>query len=93
MDNRLKKSFEKLADLAKKSVKERRRFDILNENYYGFTYSDCEFSIDPDSPQASFCDDDQIIDTLDYGTGDLQFKEYDKRMMKAKCIIESHLSK
>jgi len=92
MDNRLKKSFEKLAELAKESIKERRRFDILNENYYGFTYGDCEFSIDEECPQASFCDDDEIIDTLDYGTNDIQFEEYDRRMMKAKRIIESHLS-
>lgn len=32
------------------------------------------------------------VQTLDYGTNDLQFEEYDKRMIKAKCIIESNLS-
>lgn len=82
--NDVKKLYNRLAVLAKKIKRESKKFDELCKEHYGFVYQECSFSIDPNLPQLSFCDDDAIIDTLDYGTDSLPFKEFDKKMELAK---------
>ena len=86
--NRIEKAYNKLADLAQKQQKSRQQFDLLSESHYGFSYCDCDFSINDN--QINFCDDDEIVDTLDYGTDKLSFDAYNKRMLKAASIINDN---
>ena len=61
-----KKEFEKMKKLSFIYSNAKRDFDALIQQYYGIHYSDV--------------DDDWLIDTLDYGTGNCSYKEFCERM-------------
>lgn len=84
----MEKAYNKLADLAQKHTKARQQFDLLSESHYGFSYCVCDFSLNDD--RCNFCDNDEIIDTLDYGTDKLSFDEFHKMMLKAAWIINDN---
>jgi len=84
----IKKVYDKLADLAQKHTTARATFDKMCEQHYGFTYNDCDFSIE--SNLTKFADDDEIIDTLDYGIDSLSFEKFNEKMMKAVKIINDN---
>ena len=69
----LKKSWERSAELAVQHREETTHLNLLCEEYYGKHW---------DSFQ-SLVDNDEIIDTLDYGTTDLSFAEFDAKVNKA----------
>ena len=68
--NELKKLFYKIQELSNTISELRPRFDELIEEKYGYHYSDKDL--------------DMIIDCVDYGTGTMSFKEFDKMMRDNK---------
>jgi len=66
-------SWYKLSNLAEQHVEESTRFQILCEEYYGVEWRDIK----------SLEDNDRIIDTIDYGTDSLTFKEFDELVKSA----------
>ncbi|MCU7559116.1 hypothetical protein PG593_03700 [Riemerella anatipestifer] len=70
----MKNQFEKVKMLAKKHKEESSKLDRMINEFYGFNYSET--------------DDDQIIDTLDYGTNSVSFKEFERRMNEYKEDFE-----
>jgi hypothetical protein len=67
----VRKCYNKLHKLALAHMEAERTFDQLCEKYYGFKFNDSEELID----------DDDIIDTLDYGIGALSFDDFHKKML------------
>ena len=83
----VEKSYDKLAVYAKKRSKLQKDFDDKCRKQYGFLYDEIDFSVDPCRPQLQLKDEDEIIDTLDYGTVSLSFYNFNTMMMKAKHIL------
>ena len=72
----VKRSYNRLAVLAKRHKEETKRFLELCTNEYGFNFHDDE----------RLKDSDKIIGTIDYGTDCLPFLEFDKMMETAKKL-------
>lgn len=66
----LSKLFYKMQKLSKEISNNKARFDRLIEDKYGFHYSEKDL--------------DEIIDCIDYGNGNMTFKEFDKIMRENK---------
>lgn len=73
MKTELEKSWNQLSKLAKDHLREGSRFRKLCIKEYGVYWQSIE----------SLQDDDAIIDTIDYGHGDLSFKKFDAKMQTA----------
>jgi len=67
-------AFNKVKRLSKQRQEASRLLDQRINEEYGFSYSET--------------DDDQIIDTLDYATSDISFKEFTERMQTYKKNLE-----
>ncbi len=87
---KVEKLYNKLAVYAKKRGKLQKEFDEECREQYGFLFNECDFSVYPEAFQRTLKDEDSIIDTLDYGTDRLPFREFDKMMQKAKAIKDAH---
>ena len=72
----VRKSYNRMAVLAKKHKEETKRFLDLCDEEYGFNFHDDE----------KLKDSDKIIDTIDYGTDCLPFEEFDKMMETSKKL-------
>jgi hypothetical protein len=66
----MKAQFNKVKKLARQIQQESWKLDRMIDEKYGFSYSET--------------DDDKMIDTLDYGTDDISFEEFDLRMSQYK---------
>lgn len=66
--------FNKVKKLAGQLKAESWKLDRMIDSEWGFSYSDT--------------DDDKIIDTLDYATDDITFKEFNSRMNQYKKDLE-----
>ena len=73
MKSELEKSWNQLAKLANAHLNEGARFRELCIKEYGVYWQSLE----------SLMDDDEIIDTIDYGYDSLSFKEFDSRVQIA----------
>ena len=73
MTSELEKSWIRLAKLAKDHLKEGARFRKLCIKKYGIYWQSLE----------SLMDDDEIIDTIDYGYASLSFKKFDAKVQEA----------
>ncbi len=62
----MKLQFEKVKKLAIKKQDESKKLDQMIDKKWGFSYSDEDI--------------DEIIDSLDYGTGDISFERFVKLM-------------
>ncbi len=62
----MKTQFNKVKKLARQLRAESWKLDRMIDEKWGFSYS--------------YTDDDKIIDTLDYGIGDLTFEEFKETM-------------
>ncbi len=71
--DKLKKSWERSSELAVLHREETTHLNSLCEKYYGRNWDSF----------PSLADDDDIIDTLDYGTAGLSFEEFDAKVNKA----------
>lgn len=69
-EKQLKKQFEKVRKLTIERHDQGRVLDKMIREKWGFHYSDT--------------DDDPIIDTLDYGTSSISFKDFKERMDEYK---------
>lgn len=69
----LKKSYNKVSELALKHQIASNDFNRLVEEHYGIPWFRLE----------SIVDHDPIIDTIDYGTDALSFEEFDKLVISA----------
>lgn len=67
-----------LSDLAKKHNDASDKFNRLAEEYYGVEWHQL----------PSLKDNDPIIDTIDYGTDSLTFKEFDELIRSAIVDVE-----
>lgn len=65
-DRKLKKLFEERRALARKNLEVALEFDKKLSEYYDFPFNET--------------DNDEMIDTLDYGTNSISFEEFIKRM-------------
>jgi hypothetical protein len=72
----MKKEFEQLKKLQREVQEFSWRFDKLVEEKYGFSYSDT--------------DCDKMIDTLDYGTDDISYKDFKYLMDNYKKNFEKN---
>ena len=72
----IRKVYDQLRRSAKRQTELTASFGKLCEAYYG-----CQFG-----EIKELENDDYIIDTLDYGTGNLSFKEFHKKMIDALDI-------
>lgn len=77
-EEKLKKLFENKKKLARKDRRAGKEFDDGCAKYYGFQFHQKEW----------LKDNEQIIDTLDYGTSDLDFEVFDK-LMKSSSFQET----
>lgn len=66
----MKAQFNKVKNLAKKYHQESTKLDRMIDSKYGFNYSET--------------DDAEIIDTLDYGTDDITFEDFNLKMLEFK---------
>lgn len=73
MKSEIEKSWNRLAKLANEHLKEGLRFNKLCVKYYGIHWQSLK----------SLEDDDEIIDTIDYGYGTLLFKKFDVKVQTA----------
>ena len=72
----MKAQFNKVKKLSQELQKESWKLDRMIDDVYGFSYSET--------------DDDKIIDTLDYGTDDITFEEFNSRMTQYKIYFEEN---
>lgn len=72
----MKAQFNKVKKLARQIQQESWKLDRMIDEKYGFSYSET--------------DDDKMIDTLDYGTDDISFEEFDLRMSQYKKDFEEN---
>lgn len=70
----MQKQYLKVARLARELKAASSNLDRMIEQRWGFNYSQT--------------DDDQIIDTLDYGTDELSYSEFVEKMNKYKREVE-----
>lgn len=70
----MKAQFNKVKKLSIKLKEESYKLDRMIDDCYGFSYSET--------------DDDRIIDTLDYGTDNISFEEFNLRMSQYKKDFE-----
>jgi len=68
-----KKCWNKLSRLATQHSDESNKFTKLCEEHYGVCFSDLK----------ELADSDDIIDTIDYGTGSLSFEDFNDMMKTA----------
>lgn len=61
-----KRRYDNLKRLARRYMDASKEFDLYAQDFYDFSHSDT--------------DDDELIDTLDYGINSISFKEYVRRM-------------
>ena len=66
----MKAQFNKVKNLAKKHKEESTKLDRMINEKYGFSYSET--------------DDAKLIDTLDYGTDDITFEDFNLKMSEFK---------
>jgi len=81
----VEKAYNKLTIWAHKHSKLQQDFDNECKKEYGFIFQDCNFSIHPEAIGRIFADEDSIIDTIDYGTDSLPFKEFDNFVLD--CVV------
>ena len=70
--------FNKIKEIALRHRRLRAKFEVDCKKIYGFNYDEKEW----------LKDNDNIIDSLDYGTSDLNFKIFDK-LMNTKSFDET----
>ena len=75
----MKRRFNTIKERASKQSVERYKLDLEIKEYFGFHYED----------KDNLRDDDSIIDTLDYGTSNLSFEDFEK-LMKTNTISEAY---
>ena len=70
--SKIKILFERAYKASIQFRREKQRLDKEIEKVYGYHYSDKDI--------------DELIDTLDYGTGTLTFEEFNKIMLENKSV-------